>query len=213
VKAKPKPRQKYARGQGDQLRSDLIDAAIRILSDSESSGQFSLRAVAKEARVAAPSIYLHFSDLNELRLAVLERLFAEQIAIRNRADEEAGKAGGGAWERLLAGSLALVKFGIERPGHYKIMYEGRVILRLNDPRAAAFGRPMQDRSVELISELVRRRDAKGSPEDPHRLALLLWAALHGIISLQINKPTLDWPAAAELAAQVAKLIIRPGSGI
>jgi len=211
VKPKQKPRQKYARGQGDQLRSDLIEAAIRILANNEPSGQFSLRAVAKEARVAAPSIYLHFSDLNELRLAVLERLFAEQIELRNRADEEAAKAGGGAWERLLAGSLALVRFGLERPGHYKVMYEGRVILRLHDPRAATFGRPMQDHTVELISEIVRKKGSKGLAEDPHRLALLLWTGIHGIISLQINKPTLDWPAATELAAQVARFIIRPES--
>ena len=193
------------------MRRDLIDAAIRILADNEPSGQFSLRAVAKEARVAAPSVYLHFSDLNELRLAVLERLFAEQIEIRKQAEDAAAKAGGGAWEKLLAGSLALVRFGLERPGHYKVMYEGRVILRLNDPRAASFGRPMQDRSVELISELVRKRVAKGLNDDPHRLALLLWTALHGIISLQINKPTLDWPAAIDLATQVAGFIIRPGS--
>lgn len=212
MKAKPKSRQKYARGQGDQLRSDLIDAAIRILANGEAGGQFSLRAVAKEARVTAPSIYLHFSDINELRLAVLEKLFAEQIAIRKKAEEEAGKAGGGAWEKLLAVSLALVRFGLERPGHYKVMYEGRVILRLNDPRAASFGRPMQERSAELISEILRRRVSKGLPEDPHRLALLLWTAIHGIVSLQINKPTLDWPAAAELATQVAGFIIRPESG-
>lgn len=213
MKPKQKPRQKYARGQGDQLRRDLIDAAIRILADNEPSGQFSLRAVAKEARVAAPSVYLHFSDLNELRLAVLERLFAEQIEIRNQAEEAAAEAGGGAWERLLAGSLALVRFGLERPGHYKVMYEGRVILRLNDPMAAAFGRPMQGRSVELITELVAKRGSKGGAEDPHRLALLLWTGIHGIISLQINKPTLDWPSATELATEVARFIIRPEPGI
>jgi hypothetical protein len=87
-----------------------------------------------------------------------------------------------------------------------------VILRLNDPRAAAFGRPMQERSAELISEIIRKRAAKGSPEDPNRLALLLWTGIHGIVSLQINKPTLDWPAASELAAQIARFIIRPDSG-
>lgn len=191
------------------MRRDLIEAAIRLLAENEPSGQFSLRAVAKEARVAAPSVYLHFSDLNDLRLAVLERLFAEQIEIRNRAEEAAAKAGGGAWERLLASSLALVRFGLERPGHYKVMYEGRVILRLNDPRAATFGRPMQERSVELISELLRKKGPKRVAEDPNRLALLLWTALHGIVSLQINKPTLDWPSATDLATQAAGFIIRP----
>lgn len=208
MKSKKKPRQKSPRGQGDQLRSDLIDAAIRILAKIEPGG-FSLRAVAKEARISAPSIYLHFSDLNELLLAVLEKLFAEQIAIRAGADEEAAKAGGGAWERLLAGCLALVKFGLERPGHYKVLYEGRVVLRLNDPKAAAFGRPLQDRSADLISEVIGKRGSQDGSEDPRRLALLLWTSIHGIISLQINKPTLDWPDAAELAAQAAELIIRP----
>jgi hypothetical protein len=39
-----------------------------------------------------------------------------------------------------------------------------------------------------------------------RLALLLWSGLHGVISLRINKPTLDWPLATELAEQVTRAI-------
>ncbi len=33
-------------------------------------------------------------------------------------------AGGGPWERLRACVLATVRFGLERPGHYKMLYEG-----------------------------------------------------------------------------------------
>jgi hypothetical protein len=50
--------------------------------------------------------------------------------------------------------------------------------------------------------------ARVSP-DPQRLALLLWSGLHGVISLRINKPTLDWPPTTELAEQITRAIIQP----
>ncbi|MGE8163684.1 tautomerase family protein [Paraburkholderia sp. NPDC080076] len=53
------------------------------------------------------------------------------------ARAQTAACGGGAWERSLARSLAYVHFGLERPGHYKVLYEGRVVPYLEDPRAAA----------------------------------------------------------------------------
>jgi len=41
------------------------------------------------------------------------------------------------------------------------------------------------------------------------LALLLWSGLHGIVSLRVNKPTIKWPPAVELAEQFVRAIIRP----
>ena len=96
---------------------------------------------------------------------------------------------------------------LKHPGHYKVLFEGRVVLRLNDPRIADFGRPLLVRSIELIREIKPAKARVSS--DPQRLALLLWSGLHGVISLRINKPTLDWPPASELAEQIARAIIQP----
>jgi hypothetical protein len=145
-----------------------------------------------------------------LLLAVLEKLFAEQVAIRAAAETDAAKAGGGAWERLLARSVASVRFGLEHPGHYKVLFEGRVVPRLNDPRVASFGRPLLERSIELIREIPSQPGRIS--DDPERLSLLLWSGLHGVISLRINKPTLDWPPATELAEQITRTIIQPKVG-
>jgi AcrR family transcriptional regulator len=188
-----KTRQRNVRGEGERLRPDIVAAAIRLLGRLGPDDAFSLRAVAKEAGIAAPSVYIHFADRNVLLLAVIEQLFGELSAIRTAAIEKAAKAGGGAWERLLAGSLAYVKFGMERPGHYRVLYEGRAISRLDDPMTANFGRAIQVQTAELIRQIASERGAMEKPED---LALLLWTSLHGIVSLQINKPTLKWPAAA-----------------
>src|SRR5271167_3833918 len=194
-------RSRNARGEGEKLRGEIIDAAVKVLSALGPEDPFSLRSVAKMAKIAAPSVYIHFSDRNVLLLAVLEKLFGEQVAIRAAAEEAAGKAGGGAWERLLARAIASVEFGLEHPGHYKVLFEGRVVPRLNDPRVADFGRPLLVRSIELIREIASAPGPGRVSDDPQRLALLLWSGLHGIVSLRMNKPTIEWPAAVELAEQ------------
>lgn len=203
------PRLRNARGEGERLRDEIIAAAIKVLSTIGPEDPFSLRAVAKEAKIAAPSVYIHFEDRNVLLLAVLEKLFHEQVAIRAGAEEEAAGAGGGPWDRLLARSIATVEFGLTHPGHYKVLFEGRVVLRLSDPRIADFGRPLLVRSVELIREIEPLSSEARVTQDPRRLALLLWSGLHGVISLRINKPTFDWPSAAELAEQITRAIIQP----
>ena len=104
----------------------------------------------------------------------------------------------------MARSIAAVEFGLKHPGHYKVLFEGRVVLRLNDPRIADFGRPLLVRSIELIRDIPPASAKARVSEDPQRLALLLWSGLHGVISLRINKPTLDWPPATELAEQVTR---------
>lgn len=203
------PRLRNPRGSGERLRGEIIDAAVTVLAALGPEDPFSLRSVAKAAKIAAPSVYIHFPDRNALLLAVLEKLFEEQVALRAAAEEAAAAAGGGAWERLLARSIASVEFGLKHPGHYKVLFEGRVVPRLNDPRIADFGRPLLLRSIELIREIAPAPGPARVSDDPQRLALLLWSGLHGIVSLRVNKPTIEWPRAVELAEQIVRAIIRP----
>lgn len=207
VRTSAVPRPRNARGEGEKLRDEIIDAAVKVLSTLGPEDPFSLRSVAKTAGIAAPSVYIQFADRNALLLAVLEKLFAEQVAIRAAAEAEAARKGGAAWERLLARSLTSVRFGLEHPGHYKVLFEGRVVPRLDDPRVGSFGRPLLARSIELIREIPSQ--AARAADDPERLSLLLWAGLHGVVSLRINKPMPEWPPAMELAEQITRAIIQP----
>jgi AcrR family transcriptional regulator len=194
-------RPRNARGEGHRLRSELVAAATQLLLVPSPTGSFSLRAVAKEAGVAAPSIYIHFADREELLLAVIEGLFAEFMALREAEEARVIEAGGGPRERLLADSLAYLKFGLERPGHYRALYEGHPVLRHPDLTLIKFSRLIQSRSAELIEEAATENHIDLALK-PERLALLLWSNLHGIVSLQINRPTLKWPAARNLAKDV-----------
>jgi AcrR family transcriptional regulator len=207
--AKPDgPRRRNARGEGDRLRIDLIEAATDLLARLGPDDAVSLRAVAKQAGVAAPSVYRHFADLNVLLLAVLEKLLAERIARRQRVEDDVREGGGNAWDCLLALSREHVQFALQHTGHYKVLYEGRVVLRLENPKVATSGRLLRAQVMGLIREVCQEKFGQ-PPEDVERLALLLWSGLHGIVSLQINKPTFDWPDAAEMAEQMIRALIRP----
>ena len=70
-------RQRARRGQGDRLRTEIVDAASRMLAESGEVGELSLRAVAREVGIAATSIYLHFRGLDELVLAAKIRYFED----------------------------------------------------------------------------------------------------------------------------------------
>ena len=203
-----KIRQRNARGEGGQLRADILKAAINLIERTGSCEEVSLRAVAKEVGIAAPSVYTHFADRETLLLAVLQQLFDELIALRDEAEKSV--AAEGAWRRLRAAVFATVHFGLERPGHYRMLFEGQVLSSLSNPGAATFGRPIQLRVAALVREILDAAPGR-KDENAERLALLLWAGVHGVISLQINKPTLPWPEATSLVEDLMRAIIRPAN--
>ena len=81
---RPAARQRNPRGQGERLRDDIIEAASRLLADP-ASPPLTLRAVAREAGVAATSVYLHFDDIASLVLAVSARRFGELVRLQDAA--------------------------------------------------------------------------------------------------------------------------------
>ena len=173
-------RPRSRRGQGDQLRAEVLDAVNRLLDEWGSDEKLTMRAVAKEVGVAAPSIYLHFADKAELVWAALADKY-EQLADRMRdADRQA--AAHGARERLRAQVHAYCRFADENPGHYRLMYEVRQPTA--DPARIGL------HPSRLVSRGLRRALARCADEGHpltlplHQAAHTLWTGLHGLVSVQ-----------------------------
>jgi AcrR family transcriptional regulator len=205
----PGQRKRNRRGEGARLRADLIEAAARLLESLGDADGLTLRAVAREVGIAAPSIYRHFSDKNELVEAVVADRF-------ERLDDALVQAVAGVSdpaEALRACCGAYCRFGLEHPGHYQVLFGATLSL---DPSARPEQRPGQRVFGRLVAAVQACIDAGAArPGDAFAMAVNVWVALHGIVSLRTSRPaSFKWPPVealieAALSGQVGLVATRP----
>lgn len=182
----PATRRRAKRGQGELLRADILAAAERLLIQTGDQGAVSIRAIADAAGVTPPSIYLHFADKTELLGAVCEARFGEfsefiTDAVRGIDDP---------LEAVREMGRAYVRFGLQNPEHYRIMFmtrplaEGLPLDKL--PGLTAFG--------HVVAAVDRCMEAGAiAAGDAFLVATNLWTAVHGVTSLLIARPDFPWP--------------------
>ncbi|BCB75755.1 TetR/AcrR family transcriptional regulator [Phytohabitans flavus] len=184
---KPSARQLNRRGEGGRLREEILQAAARLLVSSPAD-TVTLRAIAREAGIAAPSIYPHFADRDAILDALVERNF-ERLGDACRAASAAAPPG---IERLRAVSAAYVRFAEEHPGDYRILFERVAGNRVEPPHEYAAG----IRAFTTLVEAFAGLDRPGA--DAVRDAQAFWAALHGMLVLVPATPGFPWRPRAEL---------------
>jgi AcrR family transcriptional regulator len=195
-------RRNNPRGQGERLREQLIEAAGELVAESGDAGRLSLRAVAARVGVAATSVYLHFANLDQLKIALVERGFAELAAVRDAASEGITDPA----EALVLRCQAYARFAVDRPGLYRLMFgpDLPAVLAYQAERS-----PGRD-AFDVLAESIRRcQDTGAAPADAHpaRLATLVWTALHGQVSLRTSRPSFPWPPLDEMIAETVRRLV------
>src|ERR1700729_2079928 len=118
----PPRRQRNARGQGARLTGDIVSGALALIDRTGSDEAVTLRAVAREIGIAAPSIYAHFPDREAIVAAAVGRIF-DELTAANAAGTNL--AGDDPVDRLIAGCEAYVDFGLAQPARYGVLFSGR----------------------------------------------------------------------------------------
>src|SRR6266436_8330596 len=112
----PSPRRR-ARAAGGSLRDTLVDAAVALIARKGPQG-FSLREVARRARVSEAAPYWHFANKEALLAAVAEAGFVALAAaleeVRGRIKEPS--------RRLRELGIAYVRFALAHPAHLRLMF-------------------------------------------------------------------------------------------
>jgi AcrR family transcriptional regulator len=178
-------RRRNRRGEGTRLREDILAAATAILERDGVEESITLRSVAREIGIAAPSIYAHFDDREAILLAVVNAAFDElaEAVVTSTAEQTDPVAA------LLAGCHAYTRFAVARPGPYRILF-GRI-------RAA--GTPeLRPGRLEVFQTLVDAVAAcaeagRSDSTDPFGDATLIWSAMHGAITLRTAAAAFPWP--------------------
>lgn len=197
-------RARSPRGQGEQLRDEILAAAERILIETNDQSALSIRAIANAVGVTPPSIYLHFADRLDLVFAVCER-HAEHL---ERAMAEAAEGVDDPWERMKRRGLAYLRWGIENPEHYRILMMSRpdqTPERFIDERLADTAGLMP--VAEDIGEAIAGHQLSSSSE-PLEMAELLWMMIHGTVSLLISKPEFPFGSPEDVYERLFDLVHR-----
>jgi AcrR family transcriptional regulator len=198
----PATRTRSPRGQGDELREEILDAAEQLLIETQSEEAVSIRAVADRVGVTPPSIYRHFADKATLMFSVCDRQFHRlDVELRRRL-----AIGDDPVEVVQACGLAYVQFGLDHPEAYRIMFMGHSDLTPDQYRDevlsdhGAFAGLIE--AIDVVSAAGRLK-----PEiDVHTAALVLWESVHGLVSLRIAKPNFPWPPLADHVATHCGLV-------
>lgn len=151
------------------LRQALIDAAVEMLEQGEN---FSLRGVARRAGVSQTAPYRHFSDRSKLESAVAAqgfRALGEELT--------AGEAAPTIPEDLADFAVTYVRFAVERPRMFRLMF-GSECDDENDERVQAAGILQA-----TLTETLRAVYPEG---DVDNLAVGLWSTAHGLAFLHLD---------------------------
>jgi AcrR family transcriptional regulator len=194
-------RRRNARGEGARLADDIVAGAQAIIERTGNDEGVTLRSVAREVGIAAPSIYAHFADREAILWGVVRKVFEEL-----RVQVEAATVG---WDdpvdRLVAGCEAYVAFGLDHPSLYRALYArqfpsgaaGAVPDRSVGPTILLDDRfpPVGGEAFALLVDAIERCMAAGrsTSVDPFDDATAVWVALHGMVSLWSTVCDFPWP--------------------
>ena len=159
------------------FRERLCDAAERLFAEHGTEA-VTIRQLAAALGVSPMTPYRYFTDKNAILAAVRARGFdrhaqALETAYRNTPTER----------RAAAIGAAYIRFALENPEAYKLMFDIRQPNEADYPdlvRASERSR----RTMGLhLRDLIAAGRLKG---DPELIAHMFWAALHGPLMLQFS---------------------------
>lgn len=172
------------------LQRIILDTARQLLT-SVGYAQLSMRKIAQKIGYSATSIYLYYANKDELVHALIDEgvdlLFADLYA--------ASKVGETPADHITEMCHAYIRFGLERPEYYEIMY---VLHPEYIKRYPADKYRKARRNLELFAAAIEdgaKLDLFES-SDATVGANLIWTQLHGVVTL-LNSERVDKRIPAE----------------
>jgi AcrR family transcriptional regulator len=209
----PRRRQRNARGQGSRLTEDIVSGALALIERTGSDEAVTLRAVAREVGIAAPSIYAHFQDRDAVVMAVVMRIFDELTEAIGHGIESAGQDPAA---RLIGGCEAYVDFGLAHPARYGVLFSERRMAAQDYCMPVPIGpdgRPVLEFGAEAFALLADGildcvKAGESASADIVADATAVWVALHGTVSLRTALPEFPWPEPGQFVSHLIRSLAR-----
>lgn len=176
---------------GDLKATILAEAAV-LVADRGADG-LSLRELARAAGVSHAAPAHHFAD----RRGLFTALATEGFAMLADALK-------GARPDFLDAALAYVRFALDHPGHYEVMFDKS----LYDASDQALVEAETAAGAELATGVGTLDDPRAK-NDPQAAALAAWSLVHGFSLLWLNKAIDDGADPMATVHRVAGMLFGP----
>jgi AcrR family transcriptional regulator len=196
----PTPYELAQRSGQEALRRTLLDTASRLLM-AEGPGALTMRRVAGAAGCSTTVLYTLFGGKEGLADALYREGFER---LRRRLEAVAGDDPPA---RLRALAHAYRANALAERAYYGVMFQQAI----PGFRPSAASLTAAGASLEVLARAVRAAMDAGAlrPGDPQPVAEVLWAAVHGVVSLELAGHFPDQAAAADRFRTLASAAILP----
>jgi len=157
----------------------LVDEALRTIRTTGVAG-LTLRGAGAALGVSRTALYRHFSEKDALLAAVAREGF---VALKASLDAARARVPSLA-DRLTEMRAAYVRFAVENPSHYRVMFGGFLDRCKDEPELLADAGAAFQALVDAILDLQRAGMIR--QDDARQLSRFVWAAVHGIAMLAID---------------------------
>ena len=162
------------------LRRQILEAA-RDLFVREGFEAVTMRRIAEAIDYSATALYKHFQDKEALITALLEEDFEALLEAFKRHEAIADPV-----ERLMRHFDAYVAFALAHPDHYRLMFM--------TPKAGSTcggGAPAHAYGyiLETVAACIEAGAFRPELAQADAIAQTLWGSLHGVISLEMLRPS------------------------
>ena len=163
------------------LRVSLVEEAAAMISEA-GAASVTMRAIGGRLGVSRAAPYRHFPDKTALLVAVAVEGFRR---LNQRLQASGRGVPGSSVERLRHMGEQYVRFALENPAHYRLMYGREALARQDHPELREAAGALLEHLIGVIR--VHQQRGEIDREDARAQAYVAWSAVHGLASLLIER--------------------------
>lgn len=169
--------------ESDEIRRKIIEAA-RSLFLSQGYAEVSMRKIADRIEYSPTTIYHYFENKEAVVRELLKEGYALFLRALRQREQEARAAGLNSFDVLKTVCESYVRFGIEHPEYYNILF----ITNLEGASSILMDENDRFKGFEMLEGGIRNAVNNGymTAVDELLTARSIWSMLHGLTSLLLS---------------------------
>jgi AcrR family transcriptional regulator len=193
------------RGFGHQRPEEILRAARELFLE-HGAENVTTRQIAARVGISQTALYVYFKSKEEM----LDRLVADALRKLGAAVDAVSHGPQDPSEFLRASLGEYIRFGLENPDEYRLVFMRRAARRKAGDAAGPERIQLGDALFDGLKRRLQLGVANGQfqcAKGEKQTALAIWAGMHGLVSLRLAYPNFDWPPLDQQIAALVDLIL------